>query len=68
MKFSDEQVTQLKQIIHDEVKSELKPIKRDMRAMRKDLNWVMGKYDTRFCSLELHTTHPLKSVDFSLTV
>lgn len=64
MKFSDEQIQQLKDLfasrgeVGEIIKKELKPIKRDLRAMRKDLNWVMGKYDTRLVHLEKHAVHP----------
>ncbi len=36
----------------------LKPIKRDIKAIRKDLYWVMGRYDTRLTHLEKHQIHP----------
>lgn len=84
MKFSDDQIQQLKEIVrtevkevvrtevkeivHTEIKSELKPIKRTLSAIRKDLSWTMLKYDTRLCSLEQHTTHPPQQIDFSLAI
>ena len=62
MKFSDDQILQLKEVIRTEVKSELKaglkPIKRTLSAIRKDLNWTMLKYDARLVHLETHLIHP----------
>ncbi len=66
MKFSDDQINQLREVVRSEVKSELKlelkkslaPIKRDLKAIRKDLSWTMLKYDTRLIHLEKHTAHP----------
>ena len=78
MKFSDEQIQQLKDIFatkddlksfatkddlksfatKDDLKKSLAPIKRDIKSIKKDLNWVIGKYDTRLNHLEKHYDHP----------
>ena len=46
----------------DETKSilskALAPLKRDIKSIKKDLNWVIGKYDTRLNHLEKHIIHP----------
>lgn len=84
MKFSDDQIQQLREVVRSEVKSELKstlkstvqselkkslaPIKRDIKSIKKDLNWVIGKYDTRLMSLEQHTAHPPRQIDFSTII
>lgn len=69
MKFSDDQIQQLKDIFatkddlksfatKDDLKKSLAPIKRDIKSIKKDLNWVIGKYDTRLNHLEKHYDHP----------
>jgi hypothetical protein len=69
MKFSDDQIQQLKDIFatkddlksfatRDEIKKQLAPLKRDIKSIKKDLNWVIGKYDTRLNHLEKHIIHP----------
>ncbi len=62
MKFSNDQVQQLRGVVREEIqgqlKKELKPIKSDLKSIKKDLNWVIGKYDSRLNHLEKHTSHP----------
>jgi hypothetical protein len=64
MKFSDDQINQLKEVFatkdyfKNELRKSLAPIKRDIKSMKKDLNWVMGRYDTRLVHLEKHALHP----------
>lgn len=69
MKFSDDQIQQLKDIFatkddlksfatKDDLKKSLAPIKRDIKSIKKDLNWAIGKYDTRLNHLEKHYDHP----------
>jgi len=69
MLFSDDQIQQLKDVFatkddlksfatKDDLKKSLAPIKRDIKSIKKDLNWVIGKYDTRLNHLEKHFVHP----------
>jgi len=46
------------QILNEVFDKKLKPIKRSISTIRKDLNWVMGRYDTRLVHLEKHAVHP----------
>jgi uncharacterized protein YicC (UPF0701 family) len=51
----------LKQVGEDlktDIKIELKPIKRKLNAIEKDLKWTMLRYDTRLTHIEFHTMHP----------
>lgn len=45
-------------ILDEMFDKKLKPIKRAITALRKDLNWTMLKYDTRLTHLESHIIHP----------
>lgn len=66
MKFSDDQIQQLTDVIDERfevklkehLKKELAPIQRTLRSMKKDLNYVIGKYDLRLNHLEKHAIHP----------
>lgn len=69
MKFSDDQIQQLKDIFatkddlksfatKDDLKKSLAPIKRKLNAIQKDLSWTMLKYDSRLVHLEKHFVHP----------
>jgi hypothetical protein len=78
MKFSDDQIQQLKDIFatKDDLKSfatkddlkefatknyikkSLAPIKLDIKSMKKDLDFVIGRYDLRLNHLEKHSIHP----------
>ena len=69
MKFSDDQIQQLKDIFatkddlksfvtKDDLKKSLAPIKRKLNAIQKDLSWTMLKYDSRLNHLEKHFVHP----------
>ena len=60
MKFSDDQIQQLKDIFatKNDLKKSLAPIKRKLNAIQKDLSWTMLKYDSRLVHLEKHFVHP----------
>lgn len=45
MKFSDEQVGQLKSVIKEVVQDELTPIRKDVHKIRKDLTFVVDVLD-----------------------
>lgn len=57
------ELNQVKEDLKKEIKSSLTPLKRDIRSIKKDLNWVMGKYDTRLNHLEKHFDHPPGRID-----
>lgn len=50
--------TKLEEKLEVKLEQKLKPIKKDLKAIRKDLNWVIGRYDKRLIHLEKHLTHP----------
>ena len=44
---------------------ELTPIKKILNLVKKDLDFVIGRYDTRLNHLEKHTTHPPQTASYS---
>jgi len=58
MKFSDDQIQQLKELMNTMFDNKLKPIKRKLNSIEKDLKWTMLRYDTRLVHLENHFSHP----------
>ena len=58
MKFSDDQIQQLKELMNTMFDKKLKPIKRKLNSIEKDLKWTMLRYDTRLVHLENHFSHP----------
>ena len=65
MKFSDDQIQQLKDIFatKNDLKKSLAPIKRKLNTIQKDLSWTMLKYDSRLVHLEKHVIHPPARAD-----
>jgi len=59
MKFSDDQIQQLSEVFD----KKLKPIKRKLNSIEKDLKWTMLRYDTRLVHLENHFSHPPSRAD-----
>lgn len=45
IQLKSELKTQLKSELKSQLKVELAPIKRDIRSIKKDLNWVIGRSD-----------------------
>lgn len=44
--------------VREQIKLQLKPIKTQLNSIKKDLNWVIGRYDSRLVHLEGHAIHP----------
>lgn len=38
---------QIREVVREEVKVELKPVKRKLNVVEKDLHYIIGKFDTR---------------------
>lgn len=58
MTLTPQDLHSIGQIMDEKLKKELKPIKRKLNSIQKDLKWTMLKYDTRLVHLESHIIHP----------